>query len=111
MAAEKLLDTPMSFLRIAREIAYSHHEKWDGTGYPEGLSGDDIPIPGRLMAVADVYDALITRRVYKPAFSHEDSMAIIEKGIGRHFDPDVAEAFLNTADRFNDIARKYLESD
>ena len=70
-------------------ITYSHHEKWDATGYPEGLKGDDIPISARLMAVADVYDALISKRVYKPAFSHEKAVDIIKGDSGTHFDPEI----------------------
>lgn len=109
LAAENLLNTPSSFLRHAREIAYSHHERWDGTGYPEGLSGDDIPISGRLMAVADVYDALITRRVYKPAFSFDMAVDIITSDAGTHFDPDVVEAFLKARTEFEEIARQFAD--
>jgi putative two-component system response regulator len=105
IAAEKCLDSPTSFLALAREIAWSHHEKWDGSGYPRGLSGDDIPLPGRLMAIPDVYDALISQRVYKKAFTHEAAVEIIERGSGSQFDPDIAGAFLDMADRFKDIAR------
>jgi putative two-component system response regulator len=107
MAAEKLLDSPTSFLRVAREIAWSHHERWDGTGYPRGLSGDDTPVSGRLMAVADVYDALISRRVYKPAFSHGKAMSIIQAESGIHFDPDVVEAFAGISDRLREVAQEY----
>lgn len=110
MEAEKLLGTN-SFLRFAKEIAYSHHEKWDGTGYPEGLKGDQIPVSGRLMAFADVYDALISRRVYKPAFTHEEAMRIILEGDGRvmpyHFDPFMLEAFVGISAQFREIAEKY----
>jgi putative two-component system response regulator len=105
IAAEKCLDSPTSFLALAREIAWSHHEKWDGSGYPRGLSGDDIPLAGRLMAIPDVYDALISRRVYKMAFTHEAAVEIIESGSGAQFDPDLACAFLDISDRFKDIAR------
>jgi putative two-component system response regulator len=82
-----------AFLRYAAEIAYGHHERWDGSGYPQGLAGDDIPISARLMALADVYDALISKRCYKPAFSHEKAASLIRKGCGGHFDPDVVDAF------------------
>jgi putative two-component system response regulator len=109
VAAERLLDTPDSFLACAREIAYSHQEKWDGSGYPEGLAGDAIPIAARLMAVADVYDALISRRPYKPPFPHEDAVATIVQGRGAHFDPDVADAFAALAERFREIARRYAD--
>ena len=96
-----------SFLAIAHEIALSHHEKWDGSGYPYQLSGDDIPLSGRLMALADVYDALISKRVYKPAFSHDKAKEIILAGKGRHFDPAVVEAFINCEQMFVSIALTY----
>ena len=86
--------TTNSFLKIAKEIAISHHEKWDGTGYPYGLKGDEIPIAGRLMALADAYDALVTKRVYKSVFPHEKAVQIILEGRGTHFDPDIVDAFL-----------------
>jgi putative two-component system response regulator len=111
VAAERLLDAPNSFLRLAREIAWSHHERWDGTGYPQGMSGDDILICGRLMAVADVYDALISRRVYKPAFSHEKASSIVMEESGTHFDPDVAEAFLEISGQFRDVAQRYADEE
>jgi putative two-component system response regulator len=111
LAAEKLLDAPVPFLQFIREIAYTHQEKWDGTGYPEGLSGENIPISGRLMAVADMYDALISSRVYKPAFPHEKAVAIIKEGSGNHFDPDIVSAFLKVEDKFNEIAQKFMDTD
>ena len=95
------------FLRLGREISLTHHEKWDGSGYPSGLKGRDIPIPGRLMAVADVYDALISKRVYKPAFSHEESMKIILEGKGAHLDPDVVDALIACEEGFREIARTF----
>jgi putative two-component system response regulator len=110
LVAEKHLDLPHSFLRIAREIAYSHQEKWDGSGYPEGLSGDDIPISARLMAVADVYDALISQRVYKEGMPHEQAAVIIREGRGAHFDPDVVDAFLEIAEEFQVIADRFIDS-
>ncbi len=110
-ASEKLLDAPSSFLRFAREIAHYHQEKWDGTGYPEGLAGDRIPISARLMAVADVYDALISRRVYKPAFPHAKAVEIIREGRGRHFDPDMTDAFLSIAAECDAIAQRYADND
>ena len=109
ISAEKSLGTPNSFLSLAREIAWSHHEKWDGTGYPQGLSGDDIPIPGRLMAFADVYDALISARVYKRAFTHEETLDIIKKGIGTHFDPDIALVFMEISEQFRKIALSFSD--
>ena len=93
-----------SFLRFGREIAYSHHEKWDGSGYPEGLQGMAIPLSGRLMAVCDVYDALISRRVYKAPFSHEKAVEIVRDGSGKHFDPVLADAFLQLESEFLAIA-------
>jgi putative two-component system response regulator len=106
-AAENLLHSPNSFLQLAREIAHSHHEKWDGSGYPEGVSGDAIPFAARLMAVADVYDALVSRRVYKPAIPHEKAYAIILEGRGGHFDPDVVDAFMTIAGQFHEIRLKF----
>lgn len=111
ISAEDLLGKPVPFLRVGMEIAYGHHEKWNGAGYPEGLSEDDISIPGRLMAVADVYDALISRRIYKPPYPHEDSVDIIREASGTHFDPDMVEAFLVLANQFNKIAQKYADSE
>ncbi len=100
-----------TFLTMAREIAYTHHEKWNGQGYPEGISGDDIPLSGRLMAVADVYDALISKRAYKAAFSHEKAAAIIIAGRGEHFDPELVDAFVEVQEVFREIALKYGDSD
>ena len=108
-AAEGMLGTPESFLACAREIARSHQEQWDGSGYPDGLAGEAIPIPARLMAVADVYDALISRRVYKPALPHELAVAEILAGRGSHFDPDVVDAFAALAERFREIALRYAD--
>lgn len=100
-----------SFLRLAREIAACHHEKWNGSGYPQGLLGDDIPLSARLMALADVYDALISKRVYKPAFSHDKAKAIILEGEGTHFDPRVVQAFLECEDEFKQIAVAFKDSE
>lgn len=111
LAVESHLGGSNGFLVFAREIAYSHQEKWDGSGYPEGLKGDDIPVSARLMAVADVYDALISRRVYKPAFSHEESVRIMKEGRGSHFDPDILDAFLHIEEAFRAIARQYSDDD
>jgi len=108
-AAESSLPAPSKFLHIGREIAGGHHEKWDGSGYPKGLRGDEIPISARLMALADVYDALICKRVYKKAFSHEDAVAFIRDGRGAHFDPDVVDAFLEIQDEFDQIAKRFQD--
>jgi putative two-component system response regulator len=111
IAAERRLGLELPFLAYAKEIAYSHQEKWDGTGYPEGLSGDDIPISGRLMAVADVYDALICRRVYKEGMPHEKAVGIICEGSGTHFDPDIVAAFTEIAGDFIEIAKRYEDEE
>ena len=110
-SAEQHLGMQVEFLTLAKEIAYSHQEKWDGSGYPEGLSGDAIPWSARLMALADVYDALICRRVYKAGMPHEQAVQIIVEGRGKHFDPDVVDAFLGLQDQFQAIARRYADSD
>ncbi|MFZ4535986.1 response regulator [Propionivibrio sp.] len=109
--AEKSLGADVGFLRMAKEIALSHQEKWDGSGYPEGLSGDEIPIAARLMAIADVYDALISRRVYKEAMPHENAVQIIADGKASHFDPDMVDAFLLIHEEFRAIARRFADSD
>lgn len=95
------------FLCMARDIARSHHERFDGSGYPDGLSGEEIPLCGRIVALADVYDALTTKRVYKPAFSHDKSREIIVKGMGTHFDPEVVKAFLRNESRFQEIFNRF----
>jgi putative two-component system response regulator len=107
--AERRLGVKVEFLSIAKEIAYSHQEKWDGSGYPEGLSGDAIPISARIMAVADVYDALISSRPYKAAMPHEKAVSIIVEGSGRHFDPDIAAAFIALQDEFARISARLSE--
>lgn len=109
--AERRLGMRVAFLNIAKEIAYSHQEKWDGSGYPEGLRGDAIPLSARLMAVADVYDALISRRVYKPAFVHEQACAAIVRGRATHFDPDIVDAFVDLSGDFLRISQKYPDTD
>ena len=109
--AERRLGMRVAFLSVSKEIAYSHQEKWDGSGYPEGLKGDAIPVSARLMAVADVYDALISKRVYKPAFPHEQACATIVKGRGTHFDPDMVDAFVAIAQDFLRISLRYPDPD
>ena len=99
------------FLFFAKQIALSHQEKWDGSGYPEALSGEDIPMSARLMAIADVYDALISRRVYKPPFSHQKAVDIILEGNGSHFDPLMIESFKAVTDEFKAIAAKYSDEE
>lgn len=108
-AAESGLPTPNRFLHIAREIANSHHEKWDGSGYPQGLKGTAIPVSARLMAVADVYDALISKRIYKQPYTHEEAVAYILQQRGAHFDPEVVDAFETIQEEFRQIAGKYQD--
>ena len=108
--AERDINMPLAFLSAAKDIAHWHHEKWDGSGYPDGLAGDAIPIAARLMAVADVFDALISQRVYKTAMSDTDAREIITAGRGTHFDPDVADAFLEGFDDFVDIALRHSDA-
>jgi putative two-component system response regulator len=110
MLVEQHLGGSNSFLMFARQIAHSHQEKWDGSGYPERLAGDSIPVAARLMAVADVYDALISRRVYKPAFTHRQALDIMREGRGSHFDPDVLDAFFALEERFAGIAAQYRDA-
>jgi putative two-component system response regulator len=111
MQVQRHAGGPDGFLRLAREIAYAHQEKWDGSGYPENLAGEAIPLSARLMAVADVYDALISRRVYKPAFPHSEALTIMRKGRGTHFDPDILDAFLRIEARFAAIAAEFRDAD
>ncbi len=100
-----------SFLRLAREIAYGHHERWDGKGYPQGIAGESIPLPARLMALADVYDALTSRRVYKPALPHEEVARMIMEGRGGQFDPSVVDAFMSLQEEFQAIAQRYQDQE
>jgi putative two-component system response regulator len=100
----------VKFLKMAREIAATHHERWDGSGYPEGRAGHAIPLSGRIMALADVYDALTSKRVYKDAFTHEIARSMILKDAGTHFDPDIVETFVRTEKRFVEIRARHAES-
>lgn len=93
-----------SFLSLAMEICFTHHEKWDGSGYPCGSKGEEIPLSGRLMAIADVYDALISKRSYKAPFPHSDAVEIIRQGRGSHFDPAMVEAFEEIRESFRQTA-------
>ena len=95
-----------AFLNHALLIAGTHHEKWDGTGYPKGLKGDNIPLEGRLMAIADVYDALISERPYKKAFSHEEACKIIVDSAGTHFDPVLVDIFRNVEAEFKKVSQE-----
>ena len=99
-----------SFLTLAKEIALTHHEKWDGTGYPKGLSRKDIPISGRLMALSDVYDALVSKRIYKAAFTHGQAKKIILEGRGTQFDPDIVDAFIKRESEFFRIMEQFKDN-
>lgn len=105
--AESDVEQPVEFLALAKEIAHWHHERWDGSGYPDGLAGDAIPVSARLMAIADVFDALIMQRVYKPPMPFDEARRIITEQRGQQFDPDVTDAFLENFDQFVEIARTY----
>lgn len=100
-----------AFIQIGIEIAESHHEKWDGSGYPHGLKREEIPLSARILALADVYDALTSVRCYKAAFSHEQSRAIIVEGAEKHFDPRIVEAFLNCEDQFIQVKKAYKDEE
>ena len=108
--AELQVGERFDFLELAKEIAYSHHEKWDGSGYPEGMSGNAIPISARIMALTDVYDALISERSYKSALSHTEAVAIISGGRGTHFDPEIVDTFLEVNDGFRLISERYTDA-
>jgi putative two-component system response regulator len=110
LSAEARVHSEGSFLRVASEIAYFHHERWNGQGYPEGIAGEEIPLSARLMAVADVYDALTSNRVYKAAISHDDSVDIIRAERGGHFDPRITDCFLEMADDFRTIASAFSDA-
>ena len=107
--AEREIGRSAPFLAFAKEIAGSHQEKWDGSGYPKGLAGESIPISARLMAVADVYDALVSIRPYKEPFSHTQAYQIIAEGKGKHFVPDIVDAFLKIHSKFEEIAKRYSD--
>lgn len=100
---------PLEFLEVAREIAAGHHEKWNGSGYPAALRGNEIPVSARLMALADVFDALISRRVYKESMPVQDVIRTIQEGRGTHFDPDIVDAFMANLDQFLDIAAQLAD--
>jgi len=108
--AERLIEEPETFLRFAKEMTYSHHERWDGGGYPDGLEGRAIPVSARLMCLADVYDALVTRKVYKKAFPHDMARDALLSGTGKQFDPAVVEAFMAAEGRFKDIVKEYPDN-
>lgn len=109
MGGEILSGGTSDLMKMSESIALTHHEKWDGTGYPEGLKGEDIPLEGRIVAVADVFDALTSERPYKKAWTVEKSVALIEKESGKHFDPQVAEAFLKILPDILDIKERFAD--
>lgn len=109
--AEKTLGYRAEWLQTLKELAYSHQEKWDGSGYPQGLLAEHIPLSARLMAIADVYDALISDRVYKAGVPHDRAVQVIFGERGGHFDPDMVDAFIEIQDEFQAIARRYADTD
>jgi putative two-component system response regulator len=109
LKAESLMHQQETFLRYPIEIVFSHHEKWDGSGYPLGLKGVAIPISARIVAIADVYDALVSERIYKKAYSHEQAVGIMAAESGKHFDPKIVEAFLKVEEKFHEIAVTYRD--
>ncbi|NTV96574.1 MAG: two-component system response regulator [Thiobacillus sp.] len=110
-AMEELEQVPLGFLAVAKDIALWHHEKWDGSGYPDGLAGDAIPIAPRLMALADVFDALVSKRIYKEPMSFDEAVALIRKGSGSHFDADIVAAFEANLATFRDILERFADTD
>ncbi|SJM95753.1 putative response regulator rpfG [Crenothrix polyspora] len=111
LQAEHELGIEVPFFKYAKEITYSHHERWDGSGYPDGIAGDSIPISARIMAIADVYDALRSRRVYKLPIHHQQAVEVILEGAGTHFDPDMVDAFYEVHEEFQRIAHHYADHD
>lgn len=109
--AEEILGQAAPSLQTVKELAYGHHEKWDGSGYPQGLSGDQIALSARLVAVADVYDALISDRVYKSGVPHDQAVGIIFQGRASHFDPDLVDAFIEIQDEFKVIGQRYADTE
>lgn len=107
--ASQVHESSRHFLKYAREIANFHHERWDGKGYPQGLSGEAIPLSARLMAVADVYDALISRRSYKPPYTHQEALLIIREQHEGQFDPELLAAMFEIADTFDEIAHRFSD--
>lgn len=109
IGAEIIGEHPSGLLQMARSIALTHHEKWDGSGYPNGLKGEEIPIAGRIVAIADVFDALTSVRPYKPAWSLEDTLALIQRESGKHFDPHLVELFLAQMPAILEIKARWAE--
>ncbi len=109
--AEKILGYQADLLKTVKELALSHHEKWDGSGYPQGLSEEKIPLSARLLAIADVYDALISERVYRASLPHDQAVAIIFQGRATHFDPDMVDVFIEIQDDFHAIAERFADTE
>jgi len=109
--AEKTLGRVSPRLAIAKDLVLCHQEKWDGSGYPRALAGTDIPVAARILAIGDVYDALITSKVYKDGVPHDKAVQIIFSERGAHFDPDMVDAFVEIQDTFADIAKRYADTD
>jgi putative two-component system response regulator len=105
--AERDVDKPLPFLHIAKQVARSHHERWDGSGYPDGLQGEAIPLAARMMSLADVFDSLVSPRVYKRAFSLDEARTLIVEGRGTQFDPTVVDAFLAVFGEFIEVAHSH----
>ena len=108
-AMSTVCDGDSGYLKEARNLAHYHHEKWNGKGYPDGLAGEDIPLSARIMAVADVFDALVSRRSYKNPFTFEKAMDIIREGSGSHFDPNVVNAFINASDEVREVMNTHMD--
>lgn len=109
IGAQIIGDHDASLLQMARRIALSHHEKWDGTGYPKGLAGEDIPIEGRIVAIADVFDALTSQRPYKEAWPVQRAVELIRSERGKHFDPQLVDCFLDSLDAIVEIKERWAE--
>ena len=108
---QRTAGVPLELLDVARDIAYSHQERWDGSGYPQGLAGDAIPLAARVMAIADSYDALTTRRVYREGVSHDVAVQRIFQQRSAHFDPDMVDAFIEIQHEFVEIAKRYTDTE
>ncbi len=108
---DEIAKIPLSFLSVAKDIALYHHERWDGRGYPEGLLGEDIPLAARIMALSDVFDALTSQRIYKPAMPFDVAVDLIRAGRGSQFDPDVVDAFLSKLSAFRSISERYADNE
>lgn len=109
--AEKTLGLSTPFLSVAKEVILSHHEKWDASGYPQKLAGTQIPVSARIIAIADVYDALITNKVYRSGMPHDQAVAVIFSERGSHFDPEMVDAFIEIQHEFDAIAKKYADTE